>query len=181
MILYAIPWWDNVIEKDTYGTETILFDRRGNLIDENSIAIRNSQIRSKQYVKYKNILGDNARFLLNYPPTEMNKVYMICDIFVLGSINEPFGIVFLEAMASGKPVIGHNFPVTKWIIGNGGTVDDLTAEGKLSGIIKKYLTHEELKLKHGTLARRRTEEQFSWSVLVDKYREMYNSILFKRD
>jgi len=42
------------------------------------------------------------------PPAETADYYNLCDIFVMPSFGEGFGIVFLEALACGKPVIAGN-------------------------------------------------------------------------
>jgi phosphatidylinositol alpha-1,6-mannosyltransferase len=39
---------------------------------------------------------------------ELSSLYHLCDLFIMPSSNEGFGIVFLEALACGKPVIGGN-------------------------------------------------------------------------
>lgn len=39
---------------------------------------------------------------------EIVDYYNLCDIFVIPSKGEGFGIVYLEALACGKPVIGGN-------------------------------------------------------------------------
>ncbi|GAL84061.1 a-glycosyltransferase [Sporocytophaga myxococcoides] len=39
---------------------------------------------------------------------ELSSLYHLCDLFIMPSANEGFGIVFLEALACGKPVIGGN-------------------------------------------------------------------------
>lgn len=37
---------------------------------------------------------------------ELAKYYQNCDIFVAPSLHETFGLIYLEAMSYGKPVIG---------------------------------------------------------------------------
>ena len=42
------------------------------------------------------------------PDTELNAYYNLCDLFAMPSKGEGFGIVFLEALACGKPVLAGN-------------------------------------------------------------------------
>jgi phosphatidyl-myo-inositol dimannoside synthase len=42
------------------------------------------------------------------PAVELNDHYNLCDLFAMPSTGEGFGIVFLEALACGKPVLGGN-------------------------------------------------------------------------
>ena len=53
-------------------------------------------------------LGLNLRvFFLGWvQPRDMDVVLQACDVFVHPSENEPFGVVVLDAMAIGKPIIG---------------------------------------------------------------------------
>lgn len=53
-------------------------------------------------------LKDAVIFAGHVPGSELPDYYRLCDAFVMPSIKEGFGIVFLEAMASGKPVIAGN-------------------------------------------------------------------------
>lgn len=57
---------------------------------------------------------ENTRFLHGLTQEELFACYAHCDIFALPSRGEGFGLVFLEAMAHGKPVIGG---------GHGGALD----------------------------------------------------------
>ncbi len=56
-------------------------------------------------------LTDRVRFLGKIPDEQLLQYYNLCDVFVLPSRQDPphvegFGIVFLEAGACGKPVVG---------------------------------------------------------------------------
>lgn len=53
-------------------------------------------------------VGDLVIFTGFIPNEELCAHYQLCDVFVMPSQKEGFGIVFLEAMACGKPVIAGN-------------------------------------------------------------------------
>lgn len=59
------------------------------------------------------------------PDTELCDYYNLCEVFALPSKGEGFGIVYLEAMACGKPVLGGN---------RDATVDTL-CQGKLGALV----------------------------------------------
>lgn len=57
-------------------------------------------------------MTEKVHFLGFLPDSELKQAYADCDIFVLPSVakSEAFGIVQLEAMIYGKPVINTNLP-----------------------------------------------------------------------
>lgn len=59
-----------------------------------------------------NNIGEKVHFLGFLPDEQLRQAYADCDIFVLPSVarSEAFGIVQLEAMVYGKPVINTNLP-----------------------------------------------------------------------
>jgi teichuronic acid biosynthesis glycosyltransferase TuaC len=61
-------------------------------------------------------LSDHVMLAGNRPHTEIPLWMNACDLFVLPSLNESFGIVQIEAMACGKPVIATNTPGSREII-----------------------------------------------------------------
>ena len=68
----------------------------------------------KVFAKRNNI-GKKVHFLGFLPDNELKQAYADCDIFVLPSVakSEAFGIVQLEAMVYGKPVINTKLPLMK--------------------------------------------------------------------
>jgi rhamnosyl/mannosyltransferase len=57
-------------------------------------------------------LTDRVKFLPPQPAAELSRLYAACDTFVLPSVEktEAFGLVQIEAMAHGKPVINTDLP-----------------------------------------------------------------------
>ncbi|NJK60893.1 MAG: glycosyltransferase family 4 protein [Oscillatoriales cyanobacterium SM2_1_8] len=71
-------------------------------------------------------VGDRVRFAGFVPDAELPDLYRLCDVFAMPSTGEGFGIVFLEALACGKPVVGGNRDGTTEALANGrlGTLID---------------------------------------------------------
>ena len=80
-------------------------------------------------------LGERLIVLQNFDRGQMPEVYALADVFVLCAKKELFGIAFLEAMACGIPCIGHRYPVTEWVIGEGGMAIDMGKEGELASVL----------------------------------------------
>lgn len=61
----------------------------------------------------------NVHFVHNQPHDMLRKLYSIADVSLLTSRKEPFGLVIIEAMACGAPVVGSD---------DGGAVDIVTPQ-----------------------------------------------------
>lgn len=58
------------------------------------------------YIQLNNLTG--KVFCKEFSLSDMPKVYRGADLFVMASANETFGLVYIESMACGTPVIGTN-------------------------------------------------------------------------
>lgn len=62
-------------------------------------------------------LPDRHRFLGAVDRSRVPGLYRSADAFLHASRDEPFGIVYLEAAASGLPVVAPDLPAPRWILG----------------------------------------------------------------
>ncbi len=121
-------------------------------------------------------LGKRVR-IMSLPIGDMPNLYSLADLFVLGSLREAFGIVLIEAMASELPVVAHDHPVIRWVVGDGGSIVDMTEKTNLAQEIQYYMDNSEARKTRGKTARRRAIERFSWENLKPHYLEMYRTCL----
>lgn len=90
--------------------------------------------------------------------------YQSCDLFVLPSLNEGFGIVFLEAMYYSKPCVGARAGGIPEVIIDGET-GFLTEPGDIKDLtqaILKLLNDENLSYRFGDSGKKRLEREFSY-------------------
>lgn len=80
--------------------------------------------RIKKIIEESN-LSHNITLTGFIPEEELSDHYNLCDIFAMPSKGEGFGIVYLEAMACGKPVLAGN---------QDGAIDAL-CQGKLGALV----------------------------------------------
>lgn len=102
--------------------------------------------------------------------------YNLADVFVMPSKGEGFGIVFIEALACGKPVIAGNIDGSKDAILDGelGILVNPDNINEISGAIVKVLKREvQSKLLDGECLRKRVLEAYGF----DKFKEKVNNLL----
>lgn len=95
---------------------------------------------------------------------EMMGYYAACDVFVMPSATEGFGIAFLEAMALGKPVIGGDHGGTRNLI-EPGVTGFLVKHGDidvLADTLILLLTNEELRKRMGEAGRQCAESNYTF-------------------
>ncbi len=110
---------------------------------------------------------------------ELRDYYRRCSLFVMPSEKEGFGIVFLEAMAYAKPVIGGAHGGTPSVIKDGetGLLVERTDVGGISRALISLLNSEELRGRLGEAGRRRLLDEFTFEKFERNFDEFVRSCL----
>ncbi|MGM9934851.1 glycosyltransferase [uncultured Clostridium sp.] len=106
---------------------------------------------------------------------EVSKEMKSCDCFVLASEHETFGVVYIEALACGKPVIGtYNGGADDIIKDYNGIIIEKNNIGKLKDALiqmkNDYRTYDENEIREKTIL------SYSEEVLVGKLKGVYKEI-----
>lgn len=101
------------------------------------------------------------------------------DAFVLPSVTEAFGLVFLEAMAAGLPVVGVNRGGPAEIIqhGTNGMLVERDRADELFDALHQLATVPGLAETMGRRARLAAVDRFSWDAVATQYFEAYQGAL----
>lgn len=119
-----------------------------------------------------------VNFLGRVSDAELREQYSRCSLFVMPSRKEGFGIVFLEAMAYGKPVIGGAHGGTPSVVKDGETgllVDSADVPGIARSIIS-LLSNQEMSETFGAAGRRRLMEEFTFNKFEQNFHEVICSL-----
>lgn len=124
----------------------------------------------------KALLGDRVHFIPDFARDRMPELYRAADLFVLPSLYEMSSVALLEAMATGLPVICHDVPGFREVVGPAGRFIDLSDSGALAAGILELLANEP-RAALAREARPRAEACLSAGAVVPQIVQMYSSVL----
>lgn len=127
------------------------------------------------------------------PKEDIIPIYSQAALFVCPSVYEPFGIINLEAMACGTPVVASAVGGIKEVVvpGETGLLVPFTARGAtdfeprapdafardLAAAINDLLADPERRRRMGERSRRRVEQHFSWMSIARRTLEFYQDLV----
>lgn len=116
------------------------------------------------------LLGDRFK-IISLPHADMPKIYGVSDLFSFSTVPwESFGIVMVEAMASGLPVVASDDPIRREIVGDAGLFIDPTNTDKYAETLEKALS-----VKWGDKPRKQAEK-YSWDDIARQYCKLIDSL-----
>lgn len=126
------------------------------------------------------------------PRSEAIQLYSHATVFCCPSIYEPFGIINLEAMACGTPVVGSAIGGIPEVVVDGETgllvaleqqaaapfepVDPARFSADLATGINRVLADPALRERMSQAGRKRVEQNFAWSAIARQTLELYQSL-----
>lgn len=126
-------------------------------------------------------LGNRVIFAGRVPDAELPGHYALADLLVLPSTTrgEAFGIVLLEAMSSGKPVIASNLPGVRSVVSDG--EDGLLARPgdpiDLAEKIQAILDNPNHGQAMGQRGRAKVESRYNWPYLGQRLEAIYRQVI----
>ncbi len=125
-------------------------------------------------------IQDHVKLLGYLEDNEMYSLLAACDVFVLSSVmkTEAFGIVQIEAMSLGKPVIATKIPESgvSWVNADGlsGLNVPIKDAEALAGAVRTVCSDQELHDKLSAGAARRFRDTFTIDQMIDRTIKIYN-------
>ena len=127
-------------------------------------------------------VAHKVHFIGKVSEEELCKQYMECDVFVLPSVarSEAFGLVQIEAMAFGKPIINTKLdsgvPYVSLDKDTGLTVTPGNVQ-ELAKAMQWMVNNRDERLRMGERARNKMKKEYRLSDMVDKVLELYQSLM----
>ncbi len=116
---------------------------------------------------------DRVVFLGVIPPEKMAEFYALCDVLVLPSRAECFGLVQVEAMLCGCPVVAFNIPggrVPILTTGMGRLAKEMTPESLAETIVSVLQEKENF-----CLPRKTIEEKFNYAKTITAFEKLFRA------
>jgi glycosyltransferase involved in cell wall biosynthesis len=117
------------------------------------------------------IEGDGVHWFGRVPTDELIELYRKAWVFCLPSTYEGFGVPYIEAMATGTPVVASPNVGAVEVL-QGGNCGMLASDDKLAKTLIETLTNESLRSRLRDAGLRRSKD-FSWDTICAKYEALY--------
>jgi phosphatidyl-myo-inositol dimannoside synthase len=119
------------------------------------------------------------------PDHELRSHYNLCDVFAMPSKGEGFGIVFLEAMACGKPVVAGNKDGSVDAVLNGqiGALVDPDSVDEIGLTLVQTLAREypQKLLFNPDALRRKAIEVYGYNQFVSQFQRILQPLIVKSE
>tara|TARA_R110000772_G_scaffold60993_10_gene137505 strand:+ start:8225 stop:9376 length:1152 start_codon:yes stop_codon:yes gene_type:complete len=141
-------------------------------VPEASLILCGDGVDKDYYVALgEELLGKKRFKQISLEFDEMPKLYRSVDLFTLPSANEPFGRVYLEALASGTPVVAPDDSMRSIIVGEAGILCDVEVPEHYAAALTESLEIE------WEMLPQEQASKFSWEAIALQYKTVIDSMI----
>jgi phosphatidyl-myo-inositol dimannoside synthase len=125
-------------------------------------------------------ITERTKFLHGLTAEQLSACYANCDVFALPSRGEGFGLVFLEAMAHSKPLVGCAQGGIPDIVEDGvtGLLVPFGDTDRVGQALESLLSHPDEARQMGERGRQRVVKEFSFEHFQSSLEELLRDVLF---
>ncbi|MGD1278300.1 MAG: glycosyltransferase [Tepidisphaeraceae bacterium] len=119
------------------------------------------------------LAGRYRRFKV--PRGKMPALYRCADVLLHASVDEPSANVYLEALATGLPIVAHDWQVTRWTLEDCAILIDATDPAQIVSGLEQGLASRSAEQ---IAARRQLAQRFTWDLLAQRYAEFFHELMW---
>ena len=133
----------------------------------------------KQAAKLEAEGNRKVYFIDNFPAEEKEDILSMADIFICLSEMESFGIVFVEALNCGVPVVASKNNVSRYIVHEGktGTLVEPRCLTEVAGAVIELLADEKMRNTFSENARKEALTTYHPDNILDKWEEVIHNVI----
>ena len=139
------------------------------------VVVGDGPLRAKIATVAEKLLAGRHILLGSVAREQMPAIFRRADAFLHMSRDEPFGIVYLEAAATGLPVVAHDGPVPRWILGDSALFADTGDVTAVANRVERVLDAK-IGPRLGVDARSRVVDGWTWRAQSDRYLDFFHSL-----
>lgn len=124
-------------------------------------------------------IDEGVRFIGKIPHNELMRIFSESLFLVHPALEESFGMVLIEAMAQGTPVIGgRRSGAVPWVLGEGavGVLCDVTSSDDIACSMLSLLRDSDERSRLAALGRARVEQLFTPDAVLPKLESFYAEV-----
>jgi phosphatidylinositol alpha-1,6-mannosyltransferase len=122
-------------------------------------------------------VAERVRFHGRVSDPRLRELYAECDVFVLPSSGEGFGIVYLEAMSFARPCVAADAGGAPYVVREGvsGWLVPYARPDRLAERLREISRVPAVTRRVGLSARRLVETEFSFAAMTERARELFGA------
>jgi glycosyltransferase involved in cell wall biosynthesis len=116
---------------------------------------------------------DGVRVVGRVAPGAVAEHYARAGVFCLPTLLEPFGVVFVEALTAGLPIVATDVGAVPDIVEDGvnGRIVPPGDASALASALCDLVGHADLQATYGAVSRQRASQRYNWATVGPQLRE----------